>query len=78
LTEFEELIIELTYIDVHDIEFHTSEVFNSSSKLGENAHNTVGHGFSFSVTDFNLLKPIELHDGSSQVHDVLASFTKRI
>jgi hypothetical protein len=38
----------------------------------------LSHGLSFGVTDFDLLEFVELHDGSSQVHDVLASLTEGI
>jgi hypothetical protein len=40
--------------------------------------NTSSKSFTFSITNFNLLELVELHDGACQMHDVLASFQERI
>jgi hypothetical protein len=78
VTELKEIIIELALFNIHNVIADVHEFFNSFVELLENLHDWSGKLFSLSVTDFNLLKLVELNNGASEVHDILASFLERI
>jgi hypothetical protein len=73
LTELEEVVIELVDLDVHNVEADFHELKNGRVEFLLNGLNVGGHLLSFGVTDLDLLQLVELLDGTSQVHDVLAS-----
>jgi hypothetical protein len=78
LTELEEVVLELSALDVHDVELDTSEGLDGSVEFVENAGDRLGHGLTLGVSDLNLLELVELHDGAGQVHDVLASLAEGV
>jgi len=78
LAELEEVIVELSLFDIHDVVGDSHEVFNSLVELGVDLHDSSSHGLALGVTDFDLLQLVELLNCASQVHDVLAAFTESI
>ena len=73
LTELEEVVIELVDLDVHNVEADFHELVNSQVEFRLNGLDAGGHLLSFGVTNLDLLQFVELLDGTSQVHDILAS-----
>jgi len=73
LSEFEVVVIELSSLNVHDVEGDRCKFINSSLELNGDLVLDVGQGFTFGVTQFNLLELGELDDSAGQMHDVLAS-----
>jgi hypothetical protein len=78
LTEFEEVIVEFSLFNVHDVIGDSHEIFDGLVEFGENLHNRGSHIFTFGVTNFNLLQLVELLNGASQVHDVVTAFAEGI
>lgn len=78
LAELEEVVVELTLLDVENVVLDEHEVINSLGELTEDSHDGGGHSLTLGVTDFNLLELAKLIDGTSEVHDVLASLGEGI
>jgi hypothetical protein len=78
LSELVEVIIESSLFNVHDIILNLHESFNGRIELLEDLDDGSGKSLSFSVTNLNLLKLLELHDGVGQMHNVLASLLERV
>jgi hypothetical protein len=78
LSELEEVVSELFLLNVHHIVVDEHELLNSLSELSLNSDDGLRHGFSLSVSNLDSLQLVELNDGLSQLHDVLAPFDEGI
>jgi hypothetical protein len=78
LSEFVEVVIKLSFLDVHDIILHLHELHHGFVELIIDLVHTGGKGLTFCVTNENIRELVELQDGAGQVHDVLASLQERI
>ena len=60
LSELEEVVVEVSLLDVHDVVRDGHEVFNSLGELIEDPKDSGGQGLTFGVTNVNLLQLAEL------------------
>jgi len=63
VSEFTEIIVELGFVNIHDVVFDHSELFDSCFKFVENLGNGFTEGFSFGSSEFFSFKFVELDDG---------------
>ncbi len=78
LSELEEIVSKLLLLDVHHVVVDEHEFFDSLSELSLDIDNCLRHGLSFGVTNLNSLELVELDDGLSQLHNVLASLDEGV
>jgi hypothetical protein len=78
LAEVEEVVIELTVLDVHDVVGDGHELINDKVEFVKNLGQRLAHGGTLGVTNFDLAELLELLDGASQVHDVHAAFREGV
>jgi len=73
LSEFVEVVVELPFLNIHDVVLYSHELFNSLVEFFKDLIDSCGQSLTFSVTNFYLLQLVELNDGAGEMHDVLAS-----
>ena len=78
MAELEEVVVELSLLDVEDVVLDCGELADGDAEFLEDGLDVSGHDLALGVADLDLLKLIELGDCSGQVHDVLATFSKGV
>jgi hypothetical protein len=78
LLENEEVIVELSSLNVHDVVGHVGELLDGCLEFGEDLEDRVGQGLTLGVSDVDVLQLVEHDDGVSQVPNVLASLRKGV
>jgi hypothetical protein len=73
LSEFVEVVIELSLLNIHDVILHLHEFSSRLVELLKDSVDTGSKSFTFGVTDFNLVDAFELDDGLDEMDNVLAS-----
>jgi len=78
LTELEEVVVKLTDLNVKNVIFDLHELVDSLIELVKNDQDGVTKDLTLGVTNLNLGELVELDDGSSEMHDVLASLREAV
>jgi len=64
LAELEEVIVELTLLNVEDVVLDEHEIVDSLAELVENSEDVGSHGLTLGITDLDLLELHKLSDGT--------------
>jgi len=78
LTEVKKVILELTALNIHDIVGYRTKLLLSGHKLLVELPDGLSHGRALGVTNLDVLQLIELHNGLSDKHQILAPLSEGI
>jgi len=78
LAELEEVIVELSLLNVKDVVLNRGELGDGHTEFLKDGLDVGRHDLALSVADLNFLQLVKLGDCAGQVHDVLATFSEGI
>lgn len=77
-SELIKIVIELFVLNVHNVVIQGLELVHSFLEFHEDLLQSFSQGFTLGTSEFNLSQLVELHDGVSQMQNVVASFKEGI